>query len=187
MIYLIGGISKSGKSYIAKSIMDKYNIPFFSTDFLLWSLGSNNNDGLFNYYSPDKEVSVIMEPYLLKIIYFLNRNENDYLIEGTHITPTLYQKLKELYKDNIRCCFLGYPDQEKNKKYDEVMSFEDYTSNKWYKFLSKEEFVSFLESKIIESKELEEICNKNSLKFFNIKDIKSQEKEIEEYLFNNSN
>ena len=39
MIYLIGGVSKSGKSYIASKVMKEKDIPYFSTDFLLWSLG----------------------------------------------------------------------------------------------------------------------------------------------------
>jgi len=187
MIYLIGGISKSGKSYIAKRIMDESKIPFFSTDFLLWSLGSDkNDDGLFNYYSPDKEVSPILEPYLLKIIYFLFKNENDYVIEGTHITPSLYNKLKEIYKENVNAVFLGYPDTLSIDKYNEVMSFEELTSNKWYKFLKKEEFLKFLDEKVEESKELETLSKKENLKFFNVKNIKNQEKEIINCLLNNT-
>ena len=68
MIYLIGGITKSGKSYLADKILKEKNIHVFRTDFLLFGFGGD--DGLFKYTDSDSKVSKILEPNLLKIISF---------------------------------------------------------------------------------------------------------------------
>lgn len=180
MIYLIGGVSKSGKSFIASKVMKEKDIPYFSTDFLLWSLGGD--DGLFSYSDPDFHVSKILKPYILKIISFLIRNKTDYLIEGTHITPSLFMELKELYKDEIKACFLGYPTIDSEYKFEEILKFESNETNKWYKVLNDEAFKEFIRNKIEESKLIEDECKKNSLKFYNITNIKIQLDEIIDYL-----
>jgi len=178
MIYLIGGASKSGKSYLSRKIMEEKKIPFFSTDFLLWSLGGEN--GKFSYFDSDEKVAPLLEDNILKIIFFLNKNNEDYVLEGTHITMSLYEKTKELYKDNVKGIFLGYTNITAEDKYEEVLSNEDIDSNKWYEYISKEDFILFLDKQIELSKKIKSI--KPDL-FFNVENIKSDYKKIINILF----
>ena len=182
MIYLIGGSSKSGKSYISKKIMEEKNIPFFSTDFLLWSLGGDN--GLFSYFDKDDKVSPILEEYILKILFFLNKNNQDYVIEGTHITLSLYQKAKSLYPNNIKSIFLGYINTTPLDKYNEIKKYENNDSNKWNSYLSKDEFLNFISDQINESKLLKEELNSKSLDlFYEVNNIEKDYKYIIDKLF----
>ena len=174
MIYLIGGVSKSGKTYISRKVMEELNIPFFSTDFLLWSLGGEN--GIFSYYDSTEIVSPILEEYILKIISFLNENNQDYVIEGTHITSSLYNKVKTLYSDNVKVIFLGYTNTTSKSKYDEIIKYEDENSNKWYKHISIKEFISFLDKQIEESKQLKTTLDSNL--YYDVNNIEEEYKTI---------
>ena len=168
MIYLIGGVSKAGKSFIAKKIMEDKKIPYFSTDFLLWGLGGDDKKSLFSYYDSDDKVSNILEDYILKIISFINENNEDYVIEGTHITYSLYLKVKSLYKDNVSAIFLGYSTISNIDKYNEIIRYEDQISTKWYNHLSHEEFLSFLDEQIHKSLKLKDEVNDL---YFDVRDL----------------
>lgn len=182
MIYLIGGVSKSGKSFVANEILKNKQIPVFSTDFLLWSLGGEN--GLFSYYDNDSKVSEILKPYLLKIVDFLVKNDNTYVIEGTHVTTKLYEELNVLYKGKINAAFLGYSNSNKETKYEEIIKYENEYSNKWYKVLKKEDFISFISDKIKESLYLKDECENKGYFYFDITDITKDKDEIIKTLFN---
>jgi len=180
MIYLIGGVAKGGKTYIARKIMEEKLIPYFSTDFLLWSM---SDKGGFSHHDPDSKVSPILEPFIITIIDYLVWNEDDYVLEGTHITPSLVQKVMEKYPGKIKSCFLGYENTTTDEKVSEIMSFEKEQSNRWYRVLSEKDFKSFIKGKIEESKTLKDICDNQNLKYFEIHNIEEQTKEIIKYLF----
>ena len=65
MIYLIGGVLKSGKTYVARKMMEEYNIPFFETDFLNYAL---SDEGTFKHDDDDTLVAKILEPKIIKRI-----------------------------------------------------------------------------------------------------------------------
>ncbi len=183
MIYLIGGVAKGGKTYIAKKIMKEKNIPYFSTDFLLWSLSDRSSFGL-KHSDPDYIASPILEPFITSIIDYLIWNEDEYVLEGTHITPSLVTKLNEKYSEKIKACFLGYESSSSEEKFEEIMKNESALNNKWYRVLSKGEFKKFLKEKIKESKTLKETCERLSFKYFEVSDISTQSATIIDYLFN---
>ena len=114
--------------------------------------------------------SPILESYILKILSFLNENNQDYVIEGTHITPSLYSKAKSLY--NIKAIFLGYTNQTPISKYNEIIRYENDNSNKWYKHISKEDFISFLDNQIEESKYLKSILDPTL--YFDVSNIEEE-------------
>ena len=172
MIYLIGGVSKTGKSFISRKLMESKNIPFFSTDFLLWSLGGE--DGLFSYYDDDNKVAPILEDYLMKILYFLNRNNQTYIIEGTHVTISLIKKAISKYGENIRAVLLGYTNVTPLEKYEEIKKYESDETNKWYTLLSEEDFLAFLKRQQEKSVYLKKEAKKENILFFDVTDKRKE-------------
>lgn len=183
MLYLIGGVAKGGKTYIARKIMEDNNIPYFSTDFLLWSLSDKGIVNL-NHNDPDSIASKILEPFISSIIDYLIWNEDEYVLEGTHITTEFVRNMQEKYPNKIRACFLGYQEAESENKFNEIMKYEKTLNNKWYRVLKEAEFIEFLKKKIEESKDLKEKCIKLDYTYFEVKDISKQSKEIIRYLLN---
>ena len=181
MIYLIGGVLKSGKTYLARKIMEEKKIPFFETDFLNYAL---SNEGLFNYNDDDQIVAKYLEPKIERIIDFLIKYEGDYVIEGAHITPTLISKLKDKYSKLVKPVILGYPNSNKDDKYDDIVKNDDPNESSWYKTLKEEDFKELLNKKIDLSKNLQNVCIKNEIKFFDVRNIVDSYKEIIAYLFN---
>ena len=180
MIYLIGGTLKSGKTYVARKIMEEKKIPFFETDFLNYAL---SDEGLFNYDDDDEKVALYLEPKITRIIDFLIKYNGDYVIEGAHISPELILKLKEKYDKLIKPVVLGYPNTTAKFKYDSIISKDDSNESSWYKTLSEESFKELLKRKIELSKKHQNVCIKNDIKYFDVDDISKSYKEIIDYLF----
>lgn len=180
MLYLIGGIAKGGKTYLAREIMIKKGIPYFSTDFLMWSL---SDQGSFKHDDPDRVVSPILLPYIEKIVAYLIKYSDDYVIEGTHVTPELVAKLMKEYPNQIRSCFMGYGSETIDHKYDEILKYGPYDGNRWYLALSEAELKAFVKEKIKESIDLEHECSNYSFRYYDVKDIAGETKKIIENLF----
>jgi len=180
MLYLIGGVAKSGKSYLAKTIMERKHIPYFSTDFLLWAL---SDEGQFKHDDPDLIVSKKLEPYLLKIVDYLIKFEDDYVLEGTHITPNLVSQLINKYPKLIRVVFLGYSSEEVDNKYNEIETNGVNDGNRWYKVLSKEQLKTFIKEKIQESSIIKNEAIKYNFSYFDVLNIKEETNSILDVLF----
>ncbi len=181
MLYLIGGVLKSGKTYLARKIMEENKIPYFSTDFLNYAL---SDDGMFNHYDNDEDVSVILEPYILKIVDFLIKYESDYVIEGAHITPRICNIINEKYPSKTKSVILGYSNADAKEKYESVLRNEDGNESIWYKTLSKESFIDLINDKIKLSNKLKNVCLKDNIKYYDVEDINESYNDIINYLLN---
>ena len=182
MLYLIGGVAKSGKTYAAREITRETSIPIFSTDFLNYAL---SDQGEWKHDDKDEIVSIHLAPYILRIVDFCINYEGSYVIEGTHITPKLVLEINKKYPGKVKSCFLGYASSNVDDKYDMIMSHldeDDAFDSKWFKELTQEEFKSILKEKILESKKLKIECEQSGLKYFEVNNLKSDIKDIVKYL-----
>lgn len=139
MIYLIGGPPKCGKTTLAKQLSKKLNIPFISTDSLeligmeyTWLHAPKKFDGNYphtaskgktndetytkntpkqiakNYIQQAKSTHLAIDTFSICEI----TDQNDYIIEGYHLTPQFAAKLSKKYgQDNFKIIFLLKTDQ----------------------------------------------------------------------------
>ncbi len=103
MIYLIGGPPRVGKSTLAQKFTKEKNIPFISTDMLLWMLIDTIPE--LNLWKPYTEVPKKFFPFLKNFVKHTVATVPDYVIEGDAFYP---EQVAELQKEfQVRACFLG--------------------------------------------------------------------------------
>lgn len=138
MIYLIGGPPKCGKTTLAKAMSKKLSIPWISSDtlqniayaymsqsereqsFPVSYLKGENNDETYSHHSSQVMVEAYIQqgktsyPAISIVVETQIVDEDDYIIEGYHVTPELVHGLIEKHgKENISAIFLIKTDTEK--------------------------------------------------------------------------
>ena len=110
-IYLIGGVTRSGKSTLAKRILEKYGIAYVNLDHLMMALLNGPVNFGFEIDSHGREISEkswpMVEAYLQSIF---DRQCGTYLIEGALLEPKLTKAFLEKQSREYSVCFLGYND-----------------------------------------------------------------------------
>lgn len=125
MIYYIGGTSRSGKSSLAKKLLEKRRIPFMSTDFLDCFIENKEFDieipkgtDLNSYILKSEHLYSVLRQLLL-LIRGTNK-ELSYTIEGDLYTPQVIAQLQsdiELSsKIKLKSCFLGFTKITENQR-----------------------------------------------------------------------
>lgn len=137
MIYLIGGPPKCGKTTLAKKMSTSLGIPWVSADTLQnvikpyireadFSIKfpadiqrSKDNDEKYSKFSTDEIVKAYKQQAktVYRAIDMFAACEiidgNNFIIEGYHIEPDLFQELNIKYQDKIKGIFLIKSNKEK--------------------------------------------------------------------------
>lgn len=99
MIFLITGATHTGKTFVAKKLIERYSYPAFSIDHLKMGLIRSGNTALTPYN--DAELTEYLWPIVREMIKTAIENEQDMIIEGCYI-PFNWRKDFELtYLRNI--------------------------------------------------------------------------------------
>jgi hypothetical protein len=178
MIYILTGIAKSGKTFLSKEIKNTYNIPTFSTDYIMMMLHHRNFDPSIDINASDSTVAKKLEPYIYSLIQAMIENNETCLIEGVHFNTDFSAKLLLEFKDNLTIMYLGYKDITLETKMSELYIYKERMNNPWlfnHQGQSVEDIVTYM---IEESKRVYHECNTNNLKYVDIYDINVQKEEI---------
>lgn len=110
MIYLIGGASRAGKTYLAKRLMSMLDTPLLELDYL--KMGFANGLPAYGVHPLQDEETIGRKlwPIVAGMMRAMVENGEDYIIEGTYILPAYAVESQQRYGDVIRSCFLGYAD-----------------------------------------------------------------------------
>ena len=145
MLYLVGGASRSGKTWLARTLLERQQIAYFPVDALM--MGFVNG---FKEYDLDPETSGIVRgeklwPILRAVAVNLIEEQHyhpDYLLEGDELLPKHAADLVGAHPGEVRACFLGYTRVIPSEKLQAVRRFEP----DWAKFYNDDGIVlSFLE------------------------------------------
>jgi 2-phosphoglycerate kinase len=184
MIYLVGGVAKSGKSLIAKDLLKNNHISYFPTDMLMMGLSNTIKGFTINPdVDRDEEVATKLEPILFKMISTAINNNDEYLFEGVHIRPSLCRKLMKQYPDKVKAVFLIYDEIDTSVKVDELITHVKSKYKTWLDLFSGEKFVEVVEILKQESLQLKKECQMFDLPYIEIKNIIEQKQEILKILF----
>lgn len=178
MIYILAGIAKSGKTTISKEFNKRFNIPYFSTDYIMMMLSRGNTSLGIDPEESDSVVAKKIEPYVYSMIKTMIENKVEYLIEGVHFNPDFSAKLIKEYPNDVKIVYLGFKDISVVLKIFEMKKYKDKIENAWYNSFSDKEMVELIAYLIVESNKIYEMCKQNNLEYIEVFDLNSQINEI---------
>lgn len=165
MIYIISGASRSGKSILAKQLMQKRGIPYLSLDWLV--MGFTN--GIPEYGIHDKlwphEIAEKIWNYLQAMISSIIWTEVDLIIEGEAVLPELLSDFIKKYPKQFSVCFLGYSQVPISQKLKEVYAYHR-DKKDWLTDESQEYVQDHIQNMVKYSKRIESACIKYNMKYF---------------------
>ena len=165
MIYIISGTSRSGKTLIAKKMMEKCEIPYLSLDWLV--MGFTN--GVPEYGIHDKlwpnEIAEKFWSFLKAMLENMIWSETDYIIEGEAVLPELIIELTKKHPKSIKVCFVGYVNVKIDEKIKDVYRYS-YGKNDWLTNEPKDYVKRHLNNMIEYSRGIKKSCKKQNLKYF---------------------
>ena len=165
MIYIISGTSRSGKTIIAKEMMQQTGIPYLSLDWLI--MGFTN--GIPEYGIHDKlwphEIAERFWDFFKAMLDNMIWAEKDYIIEGEAVLPELIIETIKKYPDKIKVCFVGYSKVNLKDKVSDVYKYS-YGKNDWLTNESKDYVTDHINNMITYSKRIESSCKQYDLPYF---------------------
>ncbi len=165
MLYIVSGASRTGKTIIAKKIMQRKKIPYISLDWIV--MGFTN--GLPEYGIHDKlwpdEIAEKLWCFLKAMLESMVWLKEEYIIEGEAMTPSLIKELLDKHPDNIRICFVGYTEVTIKEK---VNSVKLHSAGKrdWLLKESEEYICNHIENMVTYSKRIREACVQHDIRYF---------------------
>lgn len=165
MLYLIGGVSRSGKSMVAEMILLRKKIPYLPLDSIV--MGFTN--GIPEYGVNDKQFPDEIAKRLWKFTKAMIENllfvGNDYTVEGEAFLPAHVSELTARYPGKIKSCFLGYPETSTERKFEEVKK-HNVAENDWLLHETEDSIIGHIRNMIGYSKFVREECKTFQMPFF---------------------
>ena len=104
MILLIAGSSHTGKTVLARKLMERHHIPYFSIDHLKMGLIRSGQTTLTPM--DDDELTGYLWPILREMIKTAIENSQSMIVEGCYIPHSWHQDFGPEYAHHIRCRWL---------------------------------------------------------------------------------
>jgi len=165
MLYILGGVSRSGKTTIARRLVVEKAIPFFCTDYLVTALQEGAPVLDVRHGQEFRLKAEKLWPVLKPLMeHQINKNRS-YLIEGDGILPYYVSELICSNPHDIKACFIGFPEAKPQVKFNKE---REYGMNKvnWTVSVEDKELLRKFENMIEVSKYLRTECQKYSLNYF---------------------
>lgn len=180
MIYLIGGVPRSGKTQVQKYILENYKISGISIDMIRGGFYKTPEFGL-NEGMNDLDKSAKLWRYIKGLIETNEYYNEDLVIEGVNLLPIFLSQLKD--KSYVRMCFVGYDTMDINNKFQIMRSNK--AQHEWTNELTDEELLNLINKHQKRSKELKSECELYGIKYFDTSvDFTKTIKTAAEFLIN---
>jgi hypothetical protein len=167
MLYIIGGVSRSGKSLLAHKILKEKLIPFFPLDGLIGMLTHSAPEHGVRHQNDFVDKSEKTWKFSKELFKYLFKTQELYLVEGDCILPKQIAELQVDYPQEIKSCFMGYTTLTAKQKLDLVRMYnkgeEDWTNKH-----DDEAMLEMIEAMIVYSKYLKGECEKYNIPFFDV-------------------
>jgi hypothetical protein len=165
MLYIVGGASRSGKSTIARHILNQEKIAYCSLDYVLAGVANGIPD--YGLDSDDHSIHTAEKlwPVVKEMFVSILETGIDYLFEGDSILPYQVDELKQEYGQEVKACFVGYAKISPEDKFTEIKDAGD-TPNDWINNVSDERIRDLVETMIKFSQYLQEECEKFGIRYF---------------------
>ncbi len=167
---LICGVAKSGKSFLASKLCEKYKYNHIPIDYFTSSFKHNFKEvGITSNVIIDKESSKKLALFLSRVISIMDSSDSDsYILDSAHLYPKDIIKYIDRTKWDIY--FLGYPNTTVTRKVSEIRK---YIHDGWPANKTDEELENIISELINISKEIEKQCNEYDIKFIDISEFQN--------------
>lgn len=166
MVILIGGVSCTGKTLMAQTLLEKYKIPYLSIDHIKMGLIRGNKYCDFSATDDDVELSYKLWPIVKGIIMTNIENGQHIIIEGCYLPPEYIRNFEPEYLEQIIPLYIGFSKEYLEKHFNSGII--EHRSEIEHKdcdddYMNQDNFIK-LHSR------MKELCKKNNAKFFEIND-----------------
>ncbi len=122
MIILITGATHTGKTFLAKKLIGKYNYPCMSIDHLKMGLIRSGMTDLTPM--DDDKLTDYLWPVVREMIKTAIENNQDMIIEGCYVPHNWQQDFDDQYQSSIRFICLAFSDDYIEKHFDDIKDKE---------------------------------------------------------------
>ena len=171
MLYILSGVAKSGKSYVAGRLLEDRRIANFSTDYLMMALGTGNPSLDIDVNGDDRDVAKALEPYLHSMISCMIQNQENYLIEGVHFNPDFMYSLLQEFPDRIRAVYLIYEEAAEEQKAEEIRKYCIEGKTCWLSDYTDKQLLELIVYLKQVSSRLKKECTDYGIPYYEVKDI----------------
>lgn len=172
MVILLGGVSCSGKTLMAQTLLEKYKISYISIDHIKMGLIKGNTNCGFNATDKDEVIAEKIWPIIKGIIMTCIENKQNIIIEGCYLLPKYIKDLKKEYLNEIISLFIVFSSNYINNNYNSgIIKYRNEIENRMYE---EDRQASFF---IKEHNKLKSQCIDEDVDFIEIKS--NYEEEIE--------
>lgn len=130
MIFLITGASHTGKTALAKKLIEKYKYPCMSIDHIKMGLIRSGNTALTP--CDDDKLTDYLWPIVREIIKTAIENSQDLIIEGCYVPIDWKDGFEKEYLENIRFCCLVMSENYIKTHFDDIKKFRNIAENRLY-------------------------------------------------------
>ena len=169
MLYLISGSSRSGKTLIAKRMLQEKNIPYLSLDWLMMGFNSGMPEQGIHHLLWPGEIARRVCGFLQGMIDNMIFDGMDYVLEGEAMLPELIAELVKNYPEQIKAVFLGFTNIDIEQKLSEIRNFSR-DENDWLTKKSDEYIKDHISNMIQHSIMIKEECDKYGLSYVDTSD-----------------
>lgn len=182
MLYIIGGVPRSGKSILAHRLLKEKLIPYFPLDGLIGMLKNSAPEHGVAHEKDFVNKSEKAWKFNSTLFKYLLKTQDSYAVEGDCILPKHIFEIQEKYSEHIKCCFIGYcsilPEEKLNILRKFNMGEKDWTHKH-----EDEVLLGMIEEIIEHSAYLKKECEKYNIKFFDVsEDFKQSQEEAFKFL-----
>jgi hypothetical protein len=165
MLYLVGGVSRSGKSQLAERVRARLGASWFPLDALKMGLYLGAPSLGVHPDTEDMITADAMWPIVKGLVENLMFHGRPSVVEGVNLRPSTVAGFVAENPDEIRAVFLGYPDLTAAAKAAFVANYanqpKDWLSNKGAAYI-----LPYLETCVSNSRTLRDECAALGLPFF---------------------
>jgi len=108
LLYLIGGAARSGKSTLARRLLQAHRMPYFCVDHLTSGLEAGAPALGVRHELPDQRRGELVWPVLCGVLRNVVEVEPEYVVEGNVLLPARIAEFAAAHRGRVRACFLGY-------------------------------------------------------------------------------
>jgi hypothetical protein len=167
MIYLIGGAARSGKTRIARRLLEEGGIPCFCLDYFVSALDQGAPELGIAAESPNNIRARKLWPRLVPMLRNIVEVEPQYTVEGDALWPAGVKTLFQEYPGQVRACFIGYASSTPARKLAEIRGFGGGV-NDWLLDHSDEYILDLAREMISYSRLVQEECATLDIPYFDV-------------------
>lgn len=129
MIILISGASHTGKTLLAKKLIDQYRFPAFSIDHLKMGLIRSKNTAL-TPLSDDEALTAYLWPIVCEMIRTAMENGQDLIVEGCYIPVDWQKDFSEEERRQIRSYLLIMSENYIRTRFEDIKKYASVVENR---------------------------------------------------------